>query len=505
MKRLLSLILPLILIVTLLCSCYSREKTVTIYYTTDMHGRVISDEDAIGLDVITSLYKSTPDSLLVDAGDFLHGSPTATLTEGADIISLMKKSGYFAAAVGNHEFSFGKQTLINCLSEAKTGSKLNILSANIQNSNGDPFIDGTAITNVAGLKVGMFGLTTLDTALQSASDAVEGLNFTDPIEAAKQSVEKLKSEKCDIIIALTHLGSDPKTTVKSADIANNVDGIDAIIDGHSHVLLDDKINDIPVVSAGKYGQAVGKLTLKYFDGKIIQFDNTLLDKLDLSDIKPNSNVNAYINQISKAQESILSEVVGHTEVKLEGEKQVIRTRETNLGNLTADALVSATGADIGLMNAGCIRATIPNGDITKSMVIEAFSYSNIVVVKEVTGAEILDILEHACGKLPEADGRYAQISGIQFDLNIASDNRVSNLCLTDGTKIDKKEVYTLATNDFIASGGDDYPHLADLPILRQGKTVEEVFLDFLSHADFERYQPEENSRIWSEHKIIPAA
>lgn len=495
MKRFLTVLLSLLLLVTLFGGCQAKDATVTIYYTTDMHGRVFADEETIGLDTIAALYDSTPDSLLVDVGDFLHGAPAATLTDGADIVDLMKQAGYFAAAIGNHEFSFGKEILLERLEDANTGTKLNILSANIQNEDETPFVDGTVIAEVAGLKIGLFALTTLDTVVQAAPDAVADLTFTDPVEAAKRSVAALQAEKCDLIIALTHLGSDATAPVKGADIAAQVEGIDAVIDGHSHVQLDEVVRDIPVVAAGEYGQVVGKLTLQYSGGKVSHFENVLLDKAALAEVVPDAEVAASIAEIQQAQDAILTEVVGNTKVSLEGEKQIVRTEETNLGNLTADCLLDVAGADVGLMNGGCIRATIPQGDITKGMVLEAFPYSNLVVVKEVTGAQLLDILEHACGLLPEADGRFAQVSGIRFTLDADAEPRVTDLCLTDGTPIKMEQVYQLATNDYIAAGGDDYPHLAEIPILSQGKTVEEVFLEYLSRADFAKYQPGTATRI----------
>lgn len=497
-KPFLAVLLALMLLLTAACAPAEQGTDITIFYTTDMHGRLVASEDAIGLDSVAALYQSTPNSLLLDAGDFLHGAPLATLSQGEDVVALMKAAGYSAASLGNHEFSFGRAVLDARLAQAAAEpNPFPLLSANIITSEGDFLTEPYLIKELAGLKIGIFGLTTGDTARQAAPDAVEGLIFLDPLQAAKQAVGSLREEGCDLIIALVHLGSDESAVLKSEDIAAQVEGISAVIDGHSHRLLDQEVNGIPLVAAGEYGQHLGRLVLHVEDRQVTSYSNSMLDKAALAElnITPPPATAELIAQIEASQAAVLEQVVGHTPIELLGEKAIVRIQETNLGNLTADALLFAAEADIALMNAGNIRATIPAGDITQAQILSVFPYSNIVVVKEVSGAQLRDILEYAVSALPEQDGRFAQVGGLSFELDVNAQPRVGAVTLADGTPLDIEASYRLVTNDFIAAGGDGYPHLAELPILYQGMTVEEAFLRYLQEADMDQYAKDEAQRI----------
>ena len=175
----------LIMLATLcgLAGCAGPARPVTLFYSTDTHGRLSSDHESIGLDRIAALKKATPDSLLVDAGDYLQGHPTVDLSKGQSAVQLMKMAGYYAAALGNHEFDFGQDVLKIRIAEAAAGpNPLYLISANVLNADNTPFTRQAVTTEVGGLKIGFFGLTTTETAVQIHPRHVEGLVFTDVVQ-----------------------------------------------------------------------------------------------------------------------------------------------------------------------------------------------------------------------------------------------------------------------------------------------------------------------------------
>lgn len=476
---------------------------VTILYTTDAHGHIVTDEETIGLDIIAGIKDVTPDSILVDSGDFLAGQPIATLTEGKDIVALMKMAGYSAAAVGNHEFDYGISVLKERIGEAEEKpDATHILSANLFDNESNALTDTWIVQEVNGIKIGMFGITTKETESVIPVKTAESITLTDEVGAAKEAVEALKNENCDLIVGIVHAGTDSTATTKSTDIAEQVEGIDVLIDGHSHAIVDEKAENEKgtiIVSSGEYGYQVGvlKLTVNKKSRSVSNYENSLITREEADAFKPNQAVADEIEKIVLEQDTILNEVVASTEVSLIGEKETIRTQETNLGNLCADATMNATGADIGLSNAGNIRATIEAGDITRGDILTVLPYGNQIVTKSLTGSQLMEVIEHSLSMLPEADGRFLQMAGICIVVN--SDNpkgeKLVSIVRADGSPIMPDELYIVAVNDYIADGGDDFTVFQDVPVIEYYGTEDQIVLDYINEYGTQSYGEGEPSRI----------
>ena len=465
----------LILLLVSLCfisGCSGKASQVTLLYTTDTHGRVASDKDIIGMDLIAAVKRDTPNSLLVDAGDYLQGNPTVNLTKGENSVRLMKMAGYYAATLGNHEFDFGKEVLQARIAEAAAEpNPFYMLSANILNEDGTYFTKPYVVTKVGGLKIGFFGLTTEETPVQTHPRNVHGLVFTDVLKTAEKMAQTLRAEGCDVVVALTHVGTEGVLGVKSTDIAAKVDGLDVVIDGHSHVELNETMpNGVLVVSSGAHAKALGKLVItRKASGAPLEKRNALLRKADVENVTPDPAVAESLKQIQKEQEALLSQVVGRTPVDLDAEREHIRAQSTNFGNLGTDAVRYMTKADITLINGGGIRRSIAKGDITKGDIIAAIPFADAVLTKEVTGAQLKEILEHGFRGLPNENGGFPQLSGLKVVVDAAkpAGSRVLSMKLDNGKSISPNGKYILAVTDFVGSGGDGYPVLAALPIIKQ--------------------------------------
>jgi len=482
------------LVLLLLSGCGKEAGRVTLFYTADTHGRLDADTAGIGMDRIGAVKKHTPASLLVDAGDFLQGNPTVNLTQGKDAVRLMKMAGYYAAALGNHEFDFGQEELRARIAEAAAGpNPLHIISANVLNADGSPFVSPAVTTTVNGLKIGFFGLTTEETAVQTHPRNIRGLVFADVMQSAGQTAKSLRAEGCDVVVALTHVGAKGVSGAASRDIAARVDGIDVVIDGHAHVEWQESMpNGTWLVSSGAHAKALGKLVLARggAPGSALKKSGVLLRKEDVAGITPDPAITETLARIKAEQAVLLGRVVAAGPVDLDAERERIRTRETNFGKLCTDALRHMTGADIAIINGGGIRRSIAKGEITKGDIIAAIPFADAVVTKEATGAQVMEILEHGFRGLPAENGGFPQISGLQVRVNPAkpAGERVASAVLHNGKPLEPQRKYTLAVPDFLAAGGDGYSVLATLPTIRQYMppgTALETYLKDVGHRAFD--------------------
>ena len=480
------------------------SSEVVIYHTNDTHGYLAGDgESIIGIDQVAGLKESTPDSILVDAGDATQGLPLASLTKGADIIELMNLAGYDLMTAGNHEFDFGTDQF---LSNVKLAD-FPILAANIY-QDGQPLLQDVqegnngchTIIERDGLQIGFFGITTTDTAGSTNPAGIAGLEFKDEIETAKNEIDHLESEGADVIIAICHMG-DMDASCTSVDLANALTGeyqdkLDVLIDGHSHTIENEETNGVLIVQTGSGMTGVGKLTLTV-SGDEVSAEEQLLTPQDLTDITPDAAVAEQLTQIQDTQAELLNESVGTSETTLWagqiGVVAVTRLVETNYGDFTADAFraaaesyVQTLGTDtdlpiIAVENGGGIRAMSPNGNVTMGDLISAFPFSNTIYMKKVTPAVLYDVMEVSGTTLDGQDketgmllqqtnsGGFLQISGftVVFDPDGEAGQRVTSITLDGQSEpLDREDTETqiiMASNNYIMSGGSDYTMLGELP------------------------------------------
>ena len=474
---------------------------LVIFYTSDTHGYIVSDENTIGLDRVAAIKNSVPGSLLVDAGDFLHGKPLATMSQGKDVVRLMKKAGYFAAAAGNHEFAYLREALKNRSREAQTPpNRMLILSANVREDDGSLLLPRDAITDMEGVRVCMFGLTTDETQRQARASSVAGLHFVNPIPIAQTVGRALRARGCQVVLALTHIGSDPAHPNNSREVAFWAPEIDAIIDGHSHKVVEERIGESRIlVSPGAHGEHVGRLDIRYDKAKkrITHIGNMLLDAQSAASYQPEPELAAELTAMQTQLDERLSLVVGNVGTDLPGADKISFIRETALGCLYADALRSAYGDDIALVNGGALRSGLRKGEITRGDVFTALPFNDLAISVSVTGQELLDMLEYGFSHLPKKSGAFPQLSGLIVHVKAANPpgKRIASVVLADGSPLDVTRTYTLSTNAFLADGGDGYPHFSAKPKRKAFRFVDDAVIHFIQNHDTSGYTDGEPSRI----------
>lgn len=492
------------------------EGKLVVIHTNDTHGRDLEGvyTTAAVAQLKQDLTAAGADVLLLSAGDASQGTPLVNLSQGGAAIDFMNLADYDAMATGNHEFDWGLENLKGLAQDAD----FPILAANLTYTETGSLVfdDSVVFTTESGLKVGVFGLATPETATKAHPDKVKGVSFAageELYQVAQSQVDKLNAEGCDYIIALSHLGDSAESAPnRSVDLLDNVTGIDLMVDGHSHTTLpegDTSHGGALRVSTGEYLNNIGVVvydaatnteTARLLGSKA-EGDQTVLDYTG-----SNAEVLAAIEAVNADVEQELSKVFAKTEVLLNGERDPgVRTEETNLGDFAADAILwSARQAlgedkvDLALTNGGGIRASIPAGDITMKTMKTVFPFGNEVATVTVTGAELLEALEAATFCTPTAVGAFPQVSGVQFtiDTTVPYENgelypnstyyapakpgsRIKNVTV-NGKPLDLTAEYVVATNDFTAAGGDTYGAFLGKSVTKTGVALEDALVQYTS-------------------------
>lgn len=500
------------------------DGCLVIIHTNDTHGRDMAEDGILGTAAIAQLKKdyeaAGADTLLLSAGDVCQGTALVNQSQGADAIAFMNLAGYDAMCPGNHEFDWGMDNLKALINDAR----FPVLAANIvyRNNKSVVFDSKRIFTTRSGLKVGVFGLVTPETATKANPEKMKDLEFLQGkslYECAQNQVDQLRDSGCDLIVALGHLGVDEESAAtgnRSVDVVNHVDGIDLFIDGHSHTAME---NGVPVdrdacpsfkntsktliVSTGSGLEHAGVVTYdpstKKLSAQLVSAESyTGKDKTVDAAVKVKND------EINKK----LGRVFAKTEVTLNGDRDPgNRTQETNLGDFAADAIRWSANKSIGgtvdaaITNGGGIRESIPAGDISMLDMKTVFPFGNQVAVMEITGQGLLEALEAATYCAPEALGAFPQVSGITFTLDTSKPYRNGAAygtyyeCANPGTRVrdvmvggvplDLERTYTIATNDFSASGGDTYYPFKEAYAdngYETGVSLEDALVDYTTHA-----------------------
>ncbi len=419
-----------LLIVAGTAQSWAQSAKVTFLHVNDVYE--ISPKRGIGgLAELMTLLKAerakAENSITTLGGDLISPSVMSGVTKGAQMITVMNALGMDYAGLGNHEFDFGADILEARLKE----SKFTWLATNTLGADGKPFggMEAYAIRDVGAFKVGFFSLLTPETTHLSSPGA--GVKFTDVTETAKKAVADLRKMGAHFVVAITHLDL-------SADraLARSVRGLDIILGGHDHdpMMLYEARTLILKAGYDAHYLAVADVALsaKERRGKMRYSIRPQWRLVTTAGVKPDPEIAAIVAGFNKELDASLNVAVGKSSVELDSRRAMVRSRETTMGNLIADAIRDGVSADIGYANGGGIRGdrTYDAGaTLTRKDILTELPFGNVTVLLELTGEQLMAVLENGVSRVEDTAGRFPQVSGMSFafDVKQKAGSRVSNV------------------------------------------------------------------------------
>lgn len=498
-----------------LCGCASstRQQDIVVLYTNDVHCAVDENIGYAGLAAYKNYREEqTPYVTLVDCGDAIQGGTIGAISQGEYPIEIMDRVGFDFAVPGNHEFDYGMEQLSRLLGNID----VQYLGCNIRYSGTGKsaleLVEPYHIASYGDTDVAFIGVCTpesitkstpayfMDETGQFIYDFYGGKNGQALYARVQETVDECLEKGAEYIIVLSHLGDDKGSSpFCSIDLIENTEGISVVLDGHSHsvipcqIIKNRKGAEVLLSSAGSKLNYIGQLT--------ITPERKITTELITDYPEKDQEIDAYVREIQSEFEADMNQVIGHSDILLrtcsEDGVRTVRSRETNIGDLCADAYRVVSGADIGWINGGGIRADLPVGNITYGDIMEVYPFGNTLCTIKASGQEILDALEMAnrCvlpmistdGKSVGESGGFLQVSGLKFvvDTSVKSavtldergmfvscgtDRRVKEAKVLgeDGNYVplEADKIYTLASNNYLLKqGGDGFGMFMDNPMM----------------------------------------
>ena len=425
-KRLLSCIVCICMV---LCSLnavvFAKDsETIVILYENDVHCAV---EGYSKLAAMKNELKTDYEYVgVVSSGDFIQGGTLGSASTGEYIVNLMNIVGYDAIGLGNHEFDY----CISRLDELYELSETKFISCNFAKIGEEKtYFEPYSIVSYGDFDIAYIGIITPETVTMARpsqfnnenGELIYTFNETRLYEVVQKSIDEAKKDGADYVIALSHIGYDESGSLNDVtDVIENTDGLDVVLDGHSHSVIEEKNikdksgDDVLLTSTGTEFTHIGKLTITNdtFDTELIKTETYT---------KTDANVDSYLEEIKESYAQIGNRKIGESKVDLvtndESGNRLVRKAETNLGNFCSDALRIVMNADVSFVNGGGMRAPIKTGDVTFNDLISVYPFNNRIVTAEITGQVLLDMLEMGMMPYPEECGAFPHMSGMTFSVD----------------------------------------------------------------------------------------
>lgn len=460
-------------------SLLSLEKDIVIIYENDVHCNVDGYAKVSALK--KELIQENNHVAVVSSGDYIQGSSLGAISQGEYIANLINLVDYDVLTLGNHEFDYK----LSRLYELTTIIESPIVCSNFINLKENELVfEPYKIISYEDFDIAFIGVTTPSTISSSSpiqfmddnGNYLYSFSGDNLYKTVQNNINEAKKDGAEFIILLSHLGIEGVLPQWSCqELVKNTYGINVVLDGHSHsviekeIIKDKKNREVIISSTGTKFQNIGKLTLSNTGEVKTELIST--DTYNNKDLE----IEKYIKQINDEYKKLGERFIGENKINLithnsEG-KRIIRNSETNLGDFCADAFRIVTNSDVGVINGGGIRAPLNSGKITFNDILNVFPWNNTVCVAEVNGQQLLDFLEFVYMSLPEENGSFQQVSGIQCVINTkiptsvvvdendvfvkvtgarrVSDVKILNKENNQYEQIDKNKLYTLASHNYL--------------------------------------------------------
>ena len=428
-----------------------------ILATNDFHGALESRRDSRGVQrggaavLAAEIARARAEcrapsctSLLLDGGDEFQGTPASNLGYGRPVVALFNRLGRAAAALGNHDFDWGQDTLRARMGEARYP----ILGANVTDAWGKdiPWIPDDTVITAGGLRVGIIGIATVETPTTTRPSNVSDLRFVDPVPVVNNHARALRARGAQLVVVVAHAGAfcatgpAPTCNGEIVELARGLtERVDAIVSGHTHSPVTTVLNGVPIVQARSHGSALGVLDISLSGAApVIALRDVLPDR-----ITPDPSIDSLVRAVVAPLQAIVNRPIATVAEPMSG---------LELGNFMADAYRAAGGGDVGVMNRGGVRAALDSGTVTYGELFEVAPFGNVLVRLTLSGAGLRAWLEKAVGQREVL----ARLSGVvvTYDTTRAPGGRIVSVVMSDGRPLADTQSYRFVYSDFLHANGD---------------------------------------------------
>lgn len=503
-KSLLSLLVVAMMLFTMSTSFVFAEEvqevnTLDIITFNDFHGSLAEDVSEGGKNIgmaklvgyVKEIAEKNPNTIVVSGGDNYQGSAPSNLTYGAPVSEMMKAMGVVASAVGNHEFDWG----VEYIEKWAEDGEFDFLAANIYDTETDEPVDWAKpylIVEKGEIKVAFVGLAHPDTVTLTKAENVEGLEFKDPVTAAQTWVDYLEEGNAeegtpDVIVALTHIDSSQDRETKeitgnAVDLANNVEGLDAIISAHSHETVVGNVNEVPIIQAYKNGRSLGKISIELNEDKTVKDITASIDDVYKikNDIAADEGASKIYDEYSKELGPILDESLGTATGEFTHDRS--KPNVSLLGKWVTDIMRKETDCQVAIQNGGGLRTSLLEGNITMGDLYEIIPFDNTLVTMELPGEDLKKAIDHGILNPKVTDGQFSGLK-VEYNGNKEFGNRITSIALEDGTPLEMDKYYTVVVNDFMITGGDEYDFSNAKNIVNTYVPVRDLLVENIKEAE----------------------
>ena len=500
-----------------------KNGEVMILFTSDVHCGVDQGFGYAGLAKIREAMENKGyTTILVDDGDAFQGEAIGTLTKGEAIINIMNACGYDVAVPGNHDFDYGMEQFLHLTQMAD----FPYICCNFRKE-GKPVFQPYIIKEACGIRIAFVGVCTPKTLTTSTPayfqnekgeyiyDFMQDATGEEVYKAVQDAVDAARADGADVVYVMGHMGNEDECKPWTyADIISHTNGIDAFLDGHSHdldrITMPNKDGDeVRRVAVGYKFNCIGYSRVTKDEG-IVETEGWIWDNKDpIADLfEVDASISAQVSSELAVVAEDMKKVVAKSEVDLtindpvkkddqNHPLRIVRSRETNLGDLCADAYRDQLGTDIGIINSGAVRDNISKGDVTYGDIINVHPFENNTCVIKATGQQILDALEWGARSAPGECGGLLQVSGMSYEIDtsipsgcitdneekcagINGERRVKNV-LVDNKPIDPDKTYTIGSVNYVLrENGDGYTAFDDSELVDDnGKIDNQILIDYI--------------------------
>jgi 2',3'-cyclic-nucleotide 2'-phosphodiesterase/3'-nucleotidase len=441
---------------------------LNILSVNDLHGSLLESGNNPGAAKLAAYLKKekaqNPEgTLILSAGDMMQGSADSNLLNGEPVIEVMNQIGFDAMTIGNHEFDWGVETLQARAEQAS----FPFLTANVSDKKTGKAITFTKpyiMTERAGVKIGIIGVTTPETANIVLPSIISAYEITDPTAIVNSLASELRRKGAKIIIVVGHLGAyasqnNGELQGEAVTLAKALKGVDVLVTGHTHQTYAENINGVAVVQAAYNGRAVGKVQLSYSPKKVSISQLKVIDIKSLN-LSEDASIKAIIDADNEKIGPIKNRIIGKNNQDLTHDSYEL----SPLGQWFTDSIRQVANVDVVFINGGALRTNIPEGDITVGKLWEVLPFDNTLCTMSMTGTQIKQVLQHG---IKNQQYGMVQFSGlrIQYNGSLEPDKRIRKVTLADGTPLQTDKTYRVAVNDFMAEGGDGFTMFKQCPDL----------------------------------------